>query len=104
MFPDTWHKMLTKVCLLVLLRSQEGVGNTGVNMLVKTSSIDQNDQEVASQKRSNGEYDVVHSIHCSAVKSEKPADNLCGILSILFAGGIISSMSFWIKSKLLVLR
>ena len=50
MFPDTWHKMLTKVCLLVLLHSQEGVGNTGVNMLVKTSSIDQNDQEVASQK------------------------------------------------------
>ena len=42
--------MLTKVCLLVLLRLQEGVGNTGVNMLVKTSSIDQNDQEVASQK------------------------------------------------------
>lgn len=34
-------------------------------------------------KRSNGEYNVVHSIYCSAMKPEKPADILCGLFSIM---------------------
>ena len=104
MFLDTSHKMLTKVHLLLLLRSQEGVGNTAMNMLVKTSSITRNDQEVASQKEVMVNIMLsTASMHCSPVKPEKPADILCVILPI-FAGGVISSISFWIKTKLFVLR